>query len=200
MRGATIYTAIQKPLIEPILWASIPLSPVLWALQWLSYLNGSTHRSTHRSGFSGDETREQLDFVAKFSLYASPAVLSRGALGMLHWDGTGALAGIGVPVLVFGGRKDPTTKVEASEEIARRIPGAELVVHERAKHMGVIEFNEDFARRVEGLAERLGTAERSTAARGDVGAVEDRFGTEKAQGAWDEASRPKTATERDRYE
>src|SRR5437879_5474749 len=33
------------------------LAPVVWLMNWLSYLNGSAHRSTERSSFSGRESR-----------------------------------------------------------------------------------------------------------------------------------------------
>ena len=54
----------------------------------MSYLNGSALLSTKSSGFAGTETWEQLDFVARFQLQASPAVMARGMFGMLRYDAT----------------------------------------------------------------------------------------------------------------
>ena len=55
---ATLYTALQKPVLEPLCWVMVGLAPLFWAMNWLSYLNGSAHRSTERSAFSGKETRD----------------------------------------------------------------------------------------------------------------------------------------------
>jgi pimeloyl-ACP methyl ester carboxylesterase len=187
MTGADAYLKIQKAVIEPLLYLTIPLSPVVWGVQWLSYLQGSMHWSNHRSSFSGNETWEQLDFASRFALQASPAVLARGALGMLRWDATGALPGVDVPVLVIAGGRDTTTKPEAGARMARAIPGAELSVLGDAKHLGPIEFNEEFARRVGEFAKRRGGGGAAAAGRdrgSNVGAVEDRFSTEKAGAEW----------------
>jgi hypothetical protein len=60
----------------------------------MSYLNGSALLSTKSSGFAGTETWEQLDFVARFQLQASPAVMARGMFGMLRYDATATLKAI----------------------------------------------------------------------------------------------------------
>ena len=53
--------AVQRPLLEPLLHLTIWLSPIVWAMNWLSYLNGTAHLVTLFTGFAGDQTRGQLD-------------------------------------------------------------------------------------------------------------------------------------------
>jgi pimeloyl-ACP methyl ester carboxylesterase len=143
---ADLYTALQKPVIEPLLYVSIALDPVLRVMKWLTYLSGSTHRSTERSGFSGRETRRQLDFAARFALRAPVATIARGTLGMLHWDATDVLPHLPCPALIWAGENDPTTLPQASQEMYTRIPRSELHSHPGARHLSPIESPADFTR------------------------------------------------------
>jgi pimeloyl-ACP methyl ester carboxylesterase len=147
-RMAALYTAIEKPVLIPLLYLTIALWPLVWAMNWLSYLNGSLHRSTHRESFSGNETRGQLDFITGLAPRYRPDVLARGMLGMMAYDATPALSGINVPTLAVVGEEDATTLPEAGEFIARHIPGAELVTLPKAKHMGQFEYHDLFDRMV----------------------------------------------------
>ena len=149
---AALYTAIEKPVLIPLMYLTIALWPLAWLMNWMSYLNGSAHRSTHKSSFSGNETRGQLDFVARFMPHGRPDVLARGMLGMIAYDATAALAGINVPTLVVVGDQDTTTKPEAGEFIARHVPGADLATLSPAKHMGLLEHHDRFDRLVREFA------------------------------------------------
>ena len=149
---ATFYSAIEKPVLIPLLYLTIALWPLAWLMNWMSYFNGSAQRSTHKSSFSGNETRGQLDFVARFMPHGRPDVLARGMLGMIAYDATSALAQINVPTLVVVGDQDTTTLPEAGEFIAGHIPRAELVTLTPAKHMGLIEHHERFDRLVADFA------------------------------------------------
>ena len=51
---AALYTAIETPVIIPLLYLTIALWPIVWVMNWLSYLNGSAHRSTHKESFAGN--------------------------------------------------------------------------------------------------------------------------------------------------
>jgi pimeloyl-ACP methyl ester carboxylesterase len=143
-RWAEIHTSLQKPLYEPLMYLTIAISPLVWAMNWLGYINGSTHRAQHRTGFSGRETRGQLDFVASFGPRVSPAVLARGMLGMFRFDASAALAEITVPTLVIPGDRDKLTTPQASQQMAERIPGATLHALSPARHQGMIEHHETF--------------------------------------------------------
>ena len=47
--GAAFFTAIEKPVLVPLMYLTIALSPLVWLMNWLSYFNGSAHRSWSRS-------------------------------------------------------------------------------------------------------------------------------------------------------
>ena len=155
---AALYTAIEKPVIIPLIYLTIALWPLAWLMNWMSYFNGSAHRSTHRTSFAGNETRGQLDFYSRFMPHARPDVLARGMLGMIAYDATGALPGITVPTLVIVGDKDTTTLPEAGEFIASHVPRAEAVTLAAARHMGLIEHHGRFDRLVAEFAASCQTA------------------------------------------
>lgn len=136
---------IQKPVLEPLCWLIVGISPAARAMAWLSYLNGSTHWSNHTSLFAGTETRGQLESTTRYTLKASPAVLARGTLGMFRYDATDVLPTLRVPVLVVAADKDRTTIPEASRRIAEGVPGAELTTLAPARHMGLWEHHPEFA-------------------------------------------------------
>ena len=123
---AGLYTAIEKPVLIPLMYLTIGLWPLVWLMNWMSYFNGSAHRSTHKSSFSGNETRGQLDFAARFMPHARPDVLARGMLGMIAYDATEALPRINVPTLVVVGDKDTTTtpRPESSSPSMSPEPGS----------------------------------------------------------------------------
>jgi pimeloyl-ACP methyl ester carboxylesterase len=104
---AGLLTALERPIIVPLLHLTIWLSPLVWLSNWMSYVNGSALLSTKSSGFAGTETWEELDSVARFQLQASPAVMARGMFGMLRYDATATLKAINVPALVLAGDRDP---------------------------------------------------------------------------------------------
>ena len=141
---ASLYSALEKPLIVPLLYLTIALWPLVWLMNWMSYLNGSLHRSTAKSSFAGTETPAQVDFVARLMPEARPDVLARGMLGMIAYDATTTLHHISVPVLAVVGDLDATTTPEAGKFIADHVPKGELVTLSPAKHMGLIEHNGRF--------------------------------------------------------
>lgn len=140
-----LFTALQKPLVEPLLYLQIAMSPLVRCMNFLSYLNGSVHRTVARHGFCGHESRSSLDFLARYSIQDSPAVLARGSLGMLEYDASQTLPTIKIPVLVIGGDKDPVTMASASEKMHRDIPQSHLLILRAAKHYGLIEYNAEVA-------------------------------------------------------
>jgi pimeloyl-ACP methyl ester carboxylesterase len=149
---AVLFTALERPFLVPLLHLTIWLSPLLWLSNWMSYLNGSALLSTKSSGFAGTETWEELNFVTRFQLQASPAVLARGMFGMLRYDATAALKTINVPALVVAGNKDPVCTPQASERMQREIPGARVAQLAPARHMGLIEHHTRFAKIVSEFA------------------------------------------------
>ena len=139
---------LQKPLLEPILYLTIILSPLVWLMNWLSYLNGSLYISVELSGFTGTETRGQLDFSALLSAKGWPAVLARGTLAMFNFDETATLSTINVPVLIVVGASDIATVPAASIRMNAELPQSELVTLKPGGHMGLMEQNKRFAEAV----------------------------------------------------
>lgn len=144
--------ALQKPVLEPLLHLAIAVAPLLWLTSWLSYLNGFTLLTTEISGFTGRETRGQLNFSTLIGLKASPGILARGTLAMLRFDETATLPQISVPTLVVVGKSDIATRPFANQRISQSIPQAELAVLAPAGHMGLMERNQQFAEMVQAFS------------------------------------------------
>jgi pimeloyl-ACP methyl ester carboxylesterase len=151
---AGLLSALERPLVVPLLHLTIGLAPLVWLMNQLSYLNGSAIMSSKGSGFAGSESWQQIDHVTRLGVKAWPAVLARGMLGMLRYDATATLKAITVPTLVIAGDHDPVCKPEASQRMARDIAGAQLALLKPAKHMGLIEHHTKFARYVSQFALR----------------------------------------------
>ncbi len=142
---SSLLQIIQKPLLEPVLYLVIALSPVFWLMSGLSYLNGSMHVITEISGFTGRETRGQLNFSTLLGLHGSPNILARGVLAMFNFDETATLPTINIPVLVIVGKSDIATIPAASRRMSIDLPKAELAILQPAGHMGLMERNKQFA-------------------------------------------------------
>jgi pimeloyl-ACP methyl ester carboxylesterase len=149
---AGLLTALEHPLIIPLLHLTIWLAPLVWFMNQLSYLNASSHLSSKGSGFAGTETWEQVEHVTRLGVKAWPAVLARGMLGMLRYDATATLKTMMVPSLVIAGDHDPVCKPEASRRMRYDIACSDLAMLKPAKHMGLIEHHHQFARRVSQFA------------------------------------------------
>jgi len=149
---AGLLTALESPLIIPLLHLTIWLAPLVWLMNQLSYLNGSSHLSSKGSGFAGSETWEQVEHVTRLGVKAWPAVLARGMFGMLRYDATATLKTMMVPTLVMAGDHDPVCKPEASRRMRYDIACSDLAMLKPAKHMGLIEHHQHFARHVSQFA------------------------------------------------
>lgn len=143
---------LQKPLLEPLLHLAIVFSPILWLISWLSYLNGSTLLTTEISGFTGTETRGQLNFSSLIGIKASPGVLARGVLAMFRFEETATLPQISVPTLVIVGKSDIATRPFASDRMSQVIPQAELSIIAPGGHMALMERNAQFAEIVQSFS------------------------------------------------
>jgi pimeloyl-ACP methyl ester carboxylesterase len=83
-----------------------------------------------------------VDFVTHYNLYTSPAVLARGMLGMLGYDGWPALPTITAPTLIVPADRDPLCPPEASVYIHQRVRTSQLAALAPARHMGLLEQNQ----------------------------------------------------------
>ncbi len=136
---------LQKPVLEPLLHLAIVFSPLLWLTSWLSYFNGTTLLTTEISGFTGTETRGQLNFSSLIGIKASPGVLARGVLAMFRFDETATLPKISVPMLVVAGKSDIATRPFASDRIRAEVPQAELQILAPGGHMVLMERHQQFS-------------------------------------------------------
>jgi pimeloyl-ACP methyl ester carboxylesterase len=145
---AGLLTALERPFLIPLLHLTVGVAPVVWLMNWLSYLNGSSHLSTKGSGFAGTESWSQIEHVTRLGIQAWPAVMARGMLGMLRYDATQTMEAIKVPTLIVQGDRDSVCKPEASDRMHRAIIGSRLVSLKPAKHMGLIEHHQTFTEHV----------------------------------------------------
>lgn len=162
MLGAPIWTALQKPLIEPLNYLTIAIAPLTWLTNWQSYLNGSLHLTSRITSFAGRQTGFQIDYSSRLAAIAWPGILARGNLAMLRFDEERTLPAVSVPTLVVAGRHDRVTKREASDRIDSAVPRSDLVVLDPGGHLGHWESHDQFLaaleRFVADLAETSGNA------------------------------------------
>jgi pimeloyl-ACP methyl ester carboxylesterase len=138
-----LMTAIQKPILTPLCYLIIALSPLIWISRWMSYLNGNAHIITRWLTFAGTQTAKQLDFSTLLSTLTPPAVMARGCLGMFRYDVTDKLPNIAVPTLIIAANKDRLTRPDASEYMERHIPNAELVMLTPGNHQALFERHKE---------------------------------------------------------
>jgi pimeloyl-ACP methyl ester carboxylesterase len=153
--GAAFLTAIEKPVLIPLLYFTIALSPLLRLLNWLTYLNGSAHLMNWISSFGGTPSWEKVEFATHFQPLAAPSVVARGMLAMMDYDARDILERIPIPTLVVTGDLDTTTKPEAGVEIDARIPRSTILELSPAKHLGLIEHDGEYAEAVRNHALRI---------------------------------------------
>jgi pimeloyl-ACP methyl ester carboxylesterase len=148
VKGAPFFTALERPVIMPLLHLTIWLSPLVWLMNLTSYLNGSAHLMTKWTSFAGGESWEQIEFATRYQLHASPAVVARGMIGMIHYDATDSDQRINVPVLIIPGDQDPLCPPTASATMHELIPNSKLRPLSPARHLGLIEHHSRYAEMV----------------------------------------------------
>ncbi|HUQ68014.1 MAG TPA: alpha/beta hydrolase, partial [Planctomycetaceae bacterium] len=142
--GSAVLSVLQKPLIEPLNYLTIWLSPLARLSNWQSYANGSLHLTSRITSFAGRQTWGQVDYASRMAAKASPAVVARGNLAMLKLDERATLPQVHVPALVVSGQNDRLTKPQASHMLARLLPNAVEVSLSPAGHLGHWEQNGPF--------------------------------------------------------
>jgi pimeloyl-ACP methyl ester carboxylesterase len=134
-----LMTAIQKPVLTPLCYLIIYLSPLIWITRWMSYLNGHSQIMTRLLTFSGTQTAKQLDFSTLLSTMTPPSVMARGVLGMFKYDVSNDLKKIQIPTLIIAADKDLLTKPIASKFMNNHIPNSELITVAPGNHQALIE-------------------------------------------------------------
>lgn len=154
---------LRWPLIEPLLHLTIWLWPLFWAMNWMSYLNGTSHLVNRLTSLSGRVTREQLDFAARFNAIDKPSVVAKGLLAVMRWDETATPAQVVVPARVIVGDEDRLTLPASARELSSILRNADFV-EITAGHNGIIERGPEYAEAIAQAAERF----RRTAAQAAV--------------------------------
>ncbi len=130
--------ALRFPLVEPQFFCTMLLWPLAWLSAWKSYLDGSAHIA-NRLGFGPLVTHKQLEHTTLLSIRNPQGPQAKGNLAMFRWDADGALAQLRLPVLLIAGEDDIVTQARASLHIATKTPGANVIVVDKANHMGFLE-------------------------------------------------------------
>ncbi|MBM4364848.1 MAG: alpha/beta hydrolase [Deltaproteobacteria bacterium] len=120
-------------LVRPILQ-----SPVAWAFTRRAQLVDPLYASH-------DDMQPYLDHLATIDM----RMFIRTVLAMQDHDAWDVLPRLRVPVLVIGAERDAFTPISLSKDMARRIPGAEMIVLADASHAAIIEQPETINHRVE---------------------------------------------------
>jgi pimeloyl-ACP methyl ester carboxylesterase len=76
-------------------------------------------------------------------------------IDLAHFDAHSALGLIDVPTLVVGGTEDAITPLWLSEEIARCVPAAELVVFDGCGHLAPFERYDELTVQLRKFSERV---------------------------------------------
>ncbi|HUQ68023.1 MAG TPA: alpha/beta hydrolase [Planctomycetaceae bacterium] len=142
--GSAVLSVLQKPLIEPLNYLTIWLSPLARLANWQSYANGSLHLTSRITSFAGRQTWGQVDYSSRMAAKASPAVVARGNLAMLGFDERATLPQVHVPALVVSGQHDRLTEPRASHTLTQLLPNAVEVSLSPAGHLGHWEQNGPF--------------------------------------------------------
>lgn len=145
-----------KPLVVAVMRLDVWLQPLVWLMNWQSYLSGGTHIAM-RFGFGTRPTRAQLEQVSLDATRNPPAVQAKGNLAMMRWDATGDLPALNVPTLVFIGGRDIVTVPQAGERIVDgvRQPQPERIAE--AGHLGPMELADRYNEAIGRFADEVFT-------------------------------------------
>jgi pimeloyl-ACP methyl ester carboxylesterase len=141
---SSLTTALETPVIVPLIWLNIGLWPLVWLSHWQSYLNGSLHISTRITSFTGKQSRQQLDHGAWLAAIAHPAAVARGNLAMLKFNEVEVLPTLELPTLVLSGLHDRMTLPAASGHIEKLIPN-DRPLSVNSGHLGHWELGDEVA-------------------------------------------------------
>ncbi|RAK58772.1 hypothetical protein DJ021_02620 [Phenylobacterium hankyongense] len=145
----------MEPVLKPLMRLDIWLQPLVWAMNWQSYLSGATHLGMRIGGFGTRPTKAQLNQVALDATRNSPAVQAKGNLAMMAWGVADDLPAMRVPALVFIGGRDLVTVPSAGEVIAWKLPQARPHPVQDAGHMGPMELAEEYNTAIAAFADEV---------------------------------------------
>ena len=141
---ASLCAVLQWLIVEPCCYLTIGLSQLLWPVSVLDYLSGEAHHSLAHSLFTGEESREIIDFLASYFFWDRPSAIGNYSLAMLRYDETYSLSRIDVPTFIVAGDRDVSCIPKAHEYMRDHIPGSTMRTLSPAKHGGLLEHPEVF--------------------------------------------------------
>jgi pimeloyl-ACP methyl ester carboxylesterase len=153
---ASVWTAIEKPVIVPLNYVTAWLAPLAWLSNLQGYLNGSLHIMTRLTSFAGNQTWGQIDYGAWLAAKAWPGVVARGNLAMLDFDEQSTLPDIDIPALVIAGRGDILTKPSASATLEASLPQG-IAAAVQGGHLGFWERHSDVNALIDEFAAKFTT-------------------------------------------
>jgi pimeloyl-ACP methyl ester carboxylesterase len=166
-----VMTALQKPLLQPLLHMTTWLAPLAWLMSCIGYMNGSSHVLGMLLGFAGTETRGQLDRATFYNVLAWPGVQARETLAMFRYDATPLLPALPIPVLCVTGQLDRLIVPETSRYILAHVPEGRVEQLKPAGHMAVFERHAELSNMIEQFAGRAFHADGTTTTRAERLAV-----------------------------
>ncbi len=95
---------------------------------------------------------------------AAPGALWRQLKAIEAWGRQAPqdLGGIRIPVLIANGDTDIMVPTANSHDLARRIPGSELVIYEDAGHGGIFQYHGDFVRKALAFLDKNSSSDRGS--------------------------------------
>lgn len=108
-----------------------------------------------RMGFGADPSPSHVALTVKVINDVPSETLTAGVAALGEFEKVEGLSAIDVPTLIVAGERDLITPVSLAREMVARIPGAELVVFERAGHMSMLERHAEFTDLVSTFAKRV---------------------------------------------
>lgn len=95
-------------------------------------------------GFGPGASKTQVEYIRRLLAVFPTQPLIETMRGLRDFDVEDALNSVDVPTLVIAGGDDRITTVRASRHLAKEIPGARLVIFDKAGHTSMMERNVDF--------------------------------------------------------
>jgi pimeloyl-ACP methyl ester carboxylesterase len=111
-----------------------------------------------RIGFGREPLASHVELTRRMLAECDPDTARDAIEPLLGIDLIGDLHRIDLPTIVVGGKADVLTPPAEARRIARRIPGARLVLMERAGHMIMLERTEEFNALLLDFVREVGTS------------------------------------------
>jgi pimeloyl-ACP methyl ester carboxylesterase len=136
------YSFLLKPLQRPVLipWFNF-LKKHRWVFNVLSginFLNGLSFLFYRYLHFAGKQTANQLLYVLAMAPTNDTGAVAESVLQLMHYDVTGQLQQIKMPVLILSGLHDKLNTIDSNLYLQQQLPQAQLALI-NAGHQGMVE-------------------------------------------------------------